>query len=92
MLPATRAIPKEMLPLVDRPIIQYGVEEAVAAGIRRVVLVTNPGNSLSVAHFAPAPGLEAELDRRGKTELLAMVRSLSSMAEVSAVPRMRRAG
>ena len=87
MLPATRAIPKEMLPLVDRPIIQYGVEEAVAAGIRRVVLVTNPGNSLSVAHFAPAPGLEAELDRRGKTELLAMVRSLSSMAEVSAVPQ-----
>ena len=87
MLPATRAIPKEMLPLVDRPIIQYGVEEASAAGIRHVVLVTNPGNSLSVSHFAPAPTLEAELQRRGKAEILAMVRSLASMAEVSAIPQ-----
>ena len=87
MLPATRAIPKEMLPLVDRPIIQYGVEEAVASGIRRVVLVTNPGNTLSASHFAPAPDLEAELERRGKADLLAMARELSSMAEVSAVPQ-----
>ncbi len=87
MLPATRAIPKEMLPLVDRPIIQYGVEEAVAADIRRVVLVTNPGNTLSVSHFAPAPELEAELERRRKTDLLATVRALASMADVSAVPQ-----
>ena len=87
MLPATRAIPKEMLPLVDRPIIQYAVEEAAASGVRRVVLVTNPGNSLSVSHFAPAPALEAELQQRGKTEILAMVRSLARMAEVSAIPQ-----
>ena len=87
MLPATRAVPKEMLPLVDRPIIQYGVEEAVASGIRRVVLVTNPGNTLSASHFAPAPDLEAELERRGKADLLAMARELSSMADVSAVPQ-----
>lgn len=87
MLPATRAVPKEMLPLVDRPIIQYGVEEAVASGIRRVVLVTNPGNTLSASHFAPAPDLEEELKRRGKADLLAMARELSSMADVSAVPQ-----
>lgn len=87
MLPATRTIPKEMLPLVDRPIIQYGVEEAVASGIRRVVLITNPGNTLSASHFAPAPELEAELERRGKAELLARARALSTMADVSAVPQ-----
>lgn len=87
MLPATRTIPKEMLPLVDRPIIQYGVEEAVASGIRRVVLITNPGNTLSASHFGPAPELEAELERRGKAELLAKARALSTMAEVSAVPQ-----
>lgn len=87
MLPATRTIPKEMLPLVDRPIIQYGVEEAVASGIRRVVLITNPGNTLSASHFAPAPELEAELERRGKAELLAGARALSTMADVSAVPQ-----
>lgn len=87
MLPATRTLPKEMLPLVDRPIIQYGVEEAVASGIRRVVLITNPGNTLSASHFAPAPELEAELERRGKAELLAGARALSTMADVSAVPQ-----
>ena len=85
MLPATKAIPKELLTLVDRPIIQYGVEEAVQAGIRRVVLVTNPGNTLTASHFAPAPDLEAELLARGKPELLAAVRALSGLAAVSTV-------
>ncbi len=85
MLPATRAIPKELLPLVDRPIIQYGVEEAVAAGVRRVVLVTNPGNTLTAAHFAPAPALEAELQARGKLDLLADVRAVTALADVTTV-------
>ena len=85
MLPATRAVPKELLPLVDRPIIQYGVEEAARAGIRRVVLVTSPGNTLSAAHFAPAPELEAELAARGKPELLAVVRELAALADVTTV-------
>ena len=85
MLPATRAVPKELLPLVDRPIIQYGVEEAARAGIRRVVLVTSPGNTLSAAHFAPAPDLEAELAARGKPELLAVVRELAALADVTTV-------
>ena len=85
MLPATRAVPKEMLTVIDRPIIQYGVEEAFAAGIRRVVLVTNPGNVLSMLHFAPSPELEATLERRGKTDQLELVRALSEMAEMSVV-------
>ena len=85
MLPATKAIPKELLTLVDRPIIQYGVEEAVQSGVRRVVLVTNPGNTLTASHFAPAPTLEAELDARGKPDLLATVRALTALADVATV-------
>ena len=85
ILPATKAFPKELLPLVDRPIIQYGVEEAVAAGIRRVVLVTSPGNTMTGAHFAPHPALEALLEARGKAESLAVVRALSTLAEVTTV-------
>lgn len=85
MLPATRAVPKELLTLVDRPIIQYGVEEAVQSGVRRVVLVTNPGNTLTASHFAPAPVLEAELQARGKPDLLATVRALTALADVTTV-------
>ena len=85
ILPATKAFPKELLPLVDRPIIQYGVEEAVAAGCRRVVLVTSPGNTMTAAHFAPNPALEAILEKRGKTDILALVRSVSDMAELTTV-------
>ena len=85
MLPATRAVPKELLTLVDRPIIQYGVEEAVQSGVRRVVLVTNPGNTLTASHFAPAPTLEAELAARGKPDLLATVRALAALADVTTV-------
>lgn len=85
ILPATKAFPKELLPLVDRPIIQYGVEEAVQAGIRNVVLVTSPGNTMTSAHFAPHPGLEAFLEARGKSKALAIVRAVTAMAEVTTV-------
>ena len=85
MLPATRAVPKELLTVVDRPIIQYGVEEAVRSGVRRVVLVTNPGSTLTASHFAPAPTLEAELAARGKPDLLATVRALAALADVTTV-------
>ncbi len=85
MLPATKAIPKELLTLVDRPLIQYGVEEAVRSGVRRIVLVTNPGNTLTAAHFTPAPQLEAELEARGKPDLLATVRALTALADVTCV-------
>ncbi len=92
MLPATKAVPKELLPLVDRPIIQYGVEEAVRSGVRRVVLVTNPGNTLTASHFAPAPELEAELGARGKPDLLAAVRALTALADVACVHQPRPLG
>lgn len=92
MLPATKAVPKELLALVDRPIIQYGVEEAVRSGVRRVVLVTNPGNTLTASHFAPAPELEAELGARGKPGLLAAVRALTALADVTCVHQPRPLG
>ena len=85
ILPATKTFPKELLPLVDRPIIQYGVEEAVNSGIRRVVLVTKPSNTLTRAHFAADPELEAILEERGKLDALAAVRALSVMAEIKTV-------
>ena len=92
ILPATKAFPKELLPLVDRPIIQYGVEEAAAAGIRRVVLVTSPGNDMTAAHFRPNPALEAILEKRGKTESLALVRRVSELAELTTVHQERPLG
>ena len=83
MLPATKTVPKELLPLVDRPIVQYGVEEAVRSGVRRVALVTNPGNTLTASHFAPRPALERALEESGRTEVLAAMRALAEMVEVT---------
>ena len=85
ILPATKALPKELLPLVDRPIIQCGVEEAVESGIGRVVLVTSPDNTMTAAHFEANPRLEAILAERGKTEALEAVRAVTTMADVTCV-------
>ena len=85
ILPATKAFPKELLPLVDRPIIQYGVEEAARSGLRRIILVTSPGNVMTGAHFEPNPSLEALLAERGKTDALEVIRSLSDLAEVTTI-------
>jgi UTP--glucose-1-phosphate uridylyltransferase len=84
-LPATKAQPKEMLPLIDKPVIQYGVEEAVASGIGHVILVTSRGKSAIEDHFDVSAELEAFLESRHKTELLAEVRRISQMADVSCV-------
>ena len=92
MLPATKAFPKELLPLVDRPIIQYGVEEAVRSGIREVVLVVSPDETLIEAHFAPNPGLEQVLAERGKTDLLAVIQTLTAMATVTTVHQVEPRG
>jgi UTP--glucose-1-phosphate uridylyltransferase len=73
-LPATKAIPKEMLPVVDKPLIQYAVEEAVAAGARRLVFVTGRTKNAIADHFDMAYELETELEQRGKHELLALAR------------------
>jgi len=75
-LPATKAMPKEMLPVVDKPLIQYAVEEAVAAGVTDLIFVTGRNKRAIEDHFDSAPELEADLESKGKHELLAMVRDI----------------
>jgi UTP--glucose-1-phosphate uridylyltransferase len=84
-LPATKAIPKEMLALVDKPIIQYGVEEAIASGIEHIIIVTGRGKGAMEDHFDISYELDATLERKGKEELLALSRGVSSMARISYV-------
>jgi len=84
-LPATKAQPKEMLPLVDKPIIQYGVEEAAASGIDNIILVTGRGKNAIEDHFDVNVELETYLEARGKTDLLAEIRSISNLINVSYV-------
>jgi UTP--glucose-1-phosphate uridylyltransferase len=84
-LPATKAQPKEMLPLVDRPLIQYVVEEARAAGIERIVIVTGRGKNAIEDHFDTSFELERMLEDRGKGELLDQVREISELAPVAYV-------
>src|SRR5207249_3361543 len=78
-LPATKAQPKEMLPLVDKPIIQYGVEEAVASGIANIILVTGRGKNAIEDHFDVSVELETFLEARGKRDQLAEIRKISNM-------------
>lgn len=75
-LPATKAIPKEMLPIVDKPLIQYAVEEALQAGIEQMIFITGRTKNAIMDHFDKAYELEAELEERNKEELLAIVRSI----------------
>ena len=84
-LPATKVIPKEMLALVDKPIIQYGVEEAVASGIEHIIIITGRGKGAMEDHFDHSFELDATLERRGKKDLLAVSRSVSTLARVSYV-------
>ena len=82
-LPATKAQPKEMLPLVDKPIIQYAVEESIASGIENVIIVTGRGKNSIEDHFDVAFELEKILEERGKSDLLNIVRSISGMVPIS---------
>lgn len=82
-LPATKAMPKEMLCLVDKPLIQYGVEEAVAAGCTEIIIITGRGKSVMEDHFDSSPELEAALEAKNKTALLEVVRSVSKIARVT---------
>src|SRR5512143_153159 len=84
-LPATKAQPKEMLPLVDKPIIQYGVEEAMGSGCDQIIIVTGRGESAIEDHFDVSYELEKRLEGRGKTDLLAVVRHISDMIHVAYV-------
>lgn len=84
-LPATKAQPKEMLPLVDKPIIQYGVEEALAAGCDQIIIITGRGKTAIEDHFDVSYELERMLEERGKKDLLAIVRQISDMIHVAYV-------
>ncbi len=84
-LPATKAQPKEMLPLVDKPIIQYGVEEAMASGCDQIIIVTGRGKNAIEDHFDVSYELEKMLEERGKNDLLTIVRQISDMVRVSYV-------
>jgi UTP--glucose-1-phosphate uridylyltransferase len=80
-LPATKAQPKEMLPLVDKPIIQYGVEEATAAGVDDIIIVTGRGKNAIEDHFDVSIELETFLETRGKRDLATQIRSISNMVD-----------
>jgi len=84
-LPATKAQPKEMLPLVDKPIIQYGVEEALAAGCNQIIMVTGRGKTAIEDHFDHSFELERILEEKGKKDLLKVVRQISDMIHVAYV-------
>jgi len=89
-LPATKAAPKEMLPVVDKPLIQYAVEEAYAAGIRHMIFVTGRSKRAIEDHFDTAYELETELEQAQKNELLALVRSVQPDDMVCAYVRQNR--
>jgi len=82
-LPATKSQPKEMITVIDKPLIQYTVEETVGAGIRKIAVITSRGKSALEDHFDSSPELEAFLEKKGKRELLEEVRRLGVLAEFS---------
>lgn len=83
MLPATKVIPKEMLPLIDKPGIQYIVEEAVASGIEDILIITSRGKSTICDHFDYSPELEAKLEREGRGEELSSLRRIAHLANIT---------
>ena len=84
-LPGTKVLPKEIFPVVDRPVIEFCVDEATLSGISQVVLVTSSGKELLLRHFSPAHTLESHLEERGKTDLLGRVRAIGRGATFSEV-------
>jgi UTP--glucose-1-phosphate uridylyltransferase len=92
ILPASKVIPKEMLPLVDKPTLQYIVEEAVEAGIEEIIFVISPSKQSIVDHFQPFPELEEVLQRKGKRAELEELRRVQSMASYTSVFQMQPLG
>src|SRR5258708_27415958 len=91
-LPASKAVPKVLLPVVDRPVIQYAVEEMARAGITQICIVLSHGQGAISDHFAPAPELEAVLEAQGKTDLLEEVRNTENLADIFYVQQHRPLG
>ena len=85
ILPATAVLPKELLPILDKPIIQYGVEEALASGLNEIIMVSSPGKTMLEDHFDRHPELEEILERRGKSALLDGLREVSKRMDLSTV-------
>jgi UTP--glucose-1-phosphate uridylyltransferase len=92
LLPATKAQPKEMLPIVDKPSIQYIVEEAVAAGIEDILIITSKNKQSIEDHFDKSQALEMALEKQGKTELLQEVQDISNMITIHAVRQKEQKG
>ncbi|MFH0838127.1 MAG: UTP--glucose-1-phosphate uridylyltransferase [Patescibacteria group bacterium] len=84
-MPATKVVPKELLPIVDKPVIQYLVEEAVASGIEEIIFVISPDKELIRQHFSHHPELEAILEQRGKHDIAEKIRPIHGMAKFSYV-------
>jgi UTP--glucose-1-phosphate uridylyltransferase len=91
-LPATKNIPKEMLPVYNKPVVQYVVEEAIRSGIEDVVFITNRDKNVIEDHFDYNLQLEAVLERAGKTEQLAVIRQVAEMAKVTAIRQKKQLG
>lgn len=92
MLPASRVIPKEMLPLVDKPAIQVIVEEVAASGIDDIAIVISPRRTTVLDQFRPAPELESHLEKRGKRDLLELVRASTNLARITSVEQKKPLG
>lgn len=92
VLPATKAMPKEMLPIVDKPAIQYIVEEAVASGITDILIITNRGKGVMEDHFDKAPMLEDSLARTGKTDQLDAIKDIHNLANIQYVRQIETKG
>ncbi len=91
-LPITRSLPKEMLPLVDKPLIQFSIEEAVWAGIEQVVVVTAPGKKAIEDYFGGSPQLESFLEKKGDRERLRQMRELPKIADIRFVQQPEQRG
>jgi len=91
-LPASKSVPKEMIPVVDKPTIQYVVEEAVEAGIEEILIIVSDGKDAIKQHFAPHAELESILEKKGKTEELEAMQSLSKLAKIQYVHQLEMRG
>ena len=81
-LPFSKSVPKELIPLVDRPVIQYVIEEAAAAGIEEILIILSSEKEAVIRHFNPVPELEKRLEERGKTEILEDICRLNKIAKL----------
>lgn len=92
VLPATKSMPKEMFPIVDKPTIQYIVEEAVQAGITDILIITNRGKGLMEDHFDHSPELEAALKKSGKDEMLKQINEIADLANITFIRQKQMKG